>query len=751
MMSGPPPSATGNDLVPPPLIVSDITEMNPVVVSEIIIPETVEELCQAIIGSDGHISVGGARCSMGGQIAIEGGLHIDMRRMNAIVDLDAAAMTITVQAGITWREIQEYIDPHDLSLEIMQTYANFTVGGSLGVNAHGRYMGRGPVVLAVRRIRLVLADGSLVTASRDENSELFAAAIGGYGSVGVIVEATLSLARNERVRRSSRRLKVADYLSWFRDNIRVNETAVFHNADIYPPHFRTVSAVTWSLTEEPATTATRLHPVNGRYPVQNYLMWAISETPFGKWRRQFLYEPLHLALNKVHWRNYEASYDIAELQPVAARNGTFVLQEYFVPVAAFDRFSGEMFRILRAHRVNVINISVRHAIKDSDTCLNWAREEMFALVLYYKQKTDACHRHKVGVWTRQLTEAVLECGGTYYLPYQPHATPDQFHRAYPGARSLFNLKTRIDPDGRFTNQMIKKYYNPQEPVDILAGDSEFLGIHASREWSDRLYEFLRVVFNLYPEDRFAGLISDACDELDSDEAIYRHVQSGLGSIKPFGHLFRHAIPTVRTQKRELTSQTLRLLGDRRSFDGYLEIGSTGFYISELSKHLDVTGPLRTTDFRPPAYGPADIVTRGRIGKIGTFFDLDRYNPIKPDEIADASLDLVTCYIGLHHCPPGKQEAYIRSIARILRPGGLFIFRDHDVRTPEMARFVSLIHTVFNAGTGESWETDTEELKHFDTADGWAGKIGNCGFRDLGGRLEQEGDPSKNILMAFERL
>ena len=61
-----------------------------------------------------------------------------------------------VQAGARWCDIQRFIDPHGLSVKIMQTYANFTVGGALSVNCHGRYVGLGPLVLSVRAIRVVL-------------------------------------------------------------------------------------------------------------------------------------------------------------------------------------------------------------------------------------------------------------------------------------------------------------------------------------------------------------------------------------------------------------------------------------------------------------------------------------------------------------------------------------------------------------------------------------------------------------------
>ena len=53
-----------------------------------------------------------------------------------------------------------------------------------------------------------------------------------------------------------------------------------------------------------------------------------------------------------------------------------------------------------------------------------------------------------------------------------------------------------------------------------------------------------------------------------------------------------------------------------------------------------------------------------------------------------------------------------SIARMLRPGGIFILRDHDVTTPQMHAFVSLAHAVFNAGLGVSWEINAKELRHF---------------------------------------
>jgi SAM-dependent methyltransferase len=111
---------------------------------------------------------------------------------------------------------------------------------------------------------------------------------------------------------------------------------------------------------------------------------------------------------------------------------------------------------------------------------------------------------------------------------------------------------------------------------------------------------------------------------------------------------------------------------------------------------------------------------------------------------------VTCYIGLHHCPREKLAEYIQSIHRALRPGGFFVLRDHDAGTEEMKTFCSLVHTVFNAGLGVSWEEDRKELRLFEGFDFWAEQIVQAGFEDSGKRLLQEHDPSLNTLGCFVR-
>ncbi|CAH0243533.1 MULTISPECIES: FAD-dependent oxidoreductase [unclassified Pedobacter] len=442
-------------------VVNDVTQLNPIKVAKIITPQTSAEITKAVKTHNGPISIGGARFSQGGQTATENAFQIDMRKFNRILSFSKERKEVTVQAGIRWCELIQFIDRYDLSVKIMQTYANFTVGGSLSVNVHGRYVGQGPIILSVKSFKIVLADGSFITASPTVNSEVFYTAIGGYGGIGVITEVTLSLTDNYKIARKDTLMDIAAYKKFFFSNVRNKPQFVFHNADIYPNRYKKVRAVTYARTENKLTITERLKPNDVNYGLKKFAMKVVAGSDFGKWLRQHIVDPIHYTGKVVEWRNYEATYDVQELEPNSRKKATYVLQEYFIPVDHFDSFYPKMIKVLKNNDVNVINISIRHANKDAGSYLAWAKEEVFAFVIYYKQEVSDVEKAKVTQWTRALIDASLSEKGAYYLPYQIQATQSQFSKAYPNAETFFKLKRKYDPNCKFRNKLFDAYYNPK--------------------------------------------------------------------------------------------------------------------------------------------------------------------------------------------------------------------------------------------------------------------------------------------------
>jgi FAD/FMN-containing dehydrogenase len=394
---------------------------------------------------------------MGGQTALRDSLHLDMRSMRSLLSLDPVTRRARVQAGMRWRDLQEHLDPLGLAVRTMQSYANFTIGGSVSVNAHGRYVGHGPIAHSIQALQIVLADGRMIEADRSSNRDLFFAAIGGYGALGVITEVELALDDNSRLERQVAYLPTPEYPGWFRERVLHDPDAVLHNVDLYPGRFDAGPAITWRRSQQPLTIDVRLRPDGAKYLALRSSIWAVTELPGGGAMRKHIIAPAVLDHSEVVWRNYEASLDIESLEPFSRFMSTYALAEYFVPVRHCLAFLGDLRRILRKHDVEALNVSIRHSPADADSVMAWAREEVFCFVIYYKQRVLTESQRRVGIWTRQLIDSAIAHGGSYYLPYQLHATPEQFAAAYPRHAEFRAIKDRYDPAGRFSNEMWQKY------------------------------------------------------------------------------------------------------------------------------------------------------------------------------------------------------------------------------------------------------------------------------------------------------
>lgn len=439
-----------------PLISNDITHLTPITINTIAHPTSTTEVIALVKKHTVPISIAGGKYSMGGQTATDNALQIDIKKLNHILAFDPKKKEIIVETGANWRQIQELIDPYNLSVQIMQSYADFTVGGSLSVNVHGRYVGEGPIILSVKQIKMVLADGSLITSSPTENPAIFYGAIGGYGAMGVITEATFNLTNNTLLKRTSLQMPITQYHDYFQKYVNNNTHAVFHNTLIYPPDYKTVRAVTYVTTNESPTISDRLQPKDQDYSKLHKQIALLSSSNLAK-RFRKLYDRWLYSKKQIVWRNYEASYNVAELAPIATKEGSFVLQEYFIPTNQFDNFYPQLITILRKHNVNVLNISIRHAKKDSGSLLAWAKTDVFAFVIYYKQGVTSKDQQAVNKWTTELIDTVIEHQGSYYLPYQIIASQAQFEKAYPQAKQFFELKKQLDPSNKFRNKLLERY------------------------------------------------------------------------------------------------------------------------------------------------------------------------------------------------------------------------------------------------------------------------------------------------------
>jgi hypothetical protein len=281
-------------------------------------------------------------------------------------------------------------------------------------------------------------------------------------------------------------------------------------------------------------------------------------------------------------------------------------------------------------------------------------------------------------------------------------------------------------------------------------NSNFRFIYSNSAYKDNFYQFLVNVFHLYPEFEFHQLIDVITKRSISDEEIYIEVQNKLNEISSIIAPLTYSIPALNKQKTMIAEQTEALLQNKKNFSGYLEIGSTGRYLDTLEERFNIDDERYFVSDKQATYSPTDMIDRGQIIKAGSDILLNNYQP-ELNLLPRSSIDLVTVYIGFHHCPINLREEFITKIRDVMRTGASLIIRDHNVINKKMNHIVALAHDVFNLGTSETWQYNNAELRNFYSLTELDLLLNKMGFKSDGRKLFQKGDPTLNALMLYQKV
>ncbi|MEO3480357.1 FAD-binding oxidoreductase [Phaeobacter sp. CAU 1743] len=402
------------------------------------------------------LNVGAARHSMGGQAIPRNGTAITFD--NGSVEIDSANQTYLAQAGARWSQVIAALDPVGWSPKVMQSNNDFGVAATFSVNAHGWPVPFGPMGSTVRSLRMVLPSGDLVTCSATENADLFSLAMGGYGLAGVIVDLEVEMVKNTRLLPSFEVLDASTFADAFRIATKdPSVTMAYGRLNVErDTFFQKALLVTYRETADqsdlPAAkgsgwmshAASRLYRAQlGNETFKSFRWW--NETRLGP----------ALAAGEVT-RNTLINEPVVTLDD---RNPdrTDILHEYFIGFGAFDDFLVACREVIPASYQEFLNVTLRYVAQDDQSALSYAPEPRIAAVMSFSQELTQRAEADMARMTRALIDRVVALGGTYYLPYRPHATVDQFAAAYPKAREFAQAKRALDPQRVLRNNLWDSY------------------------------------------------------------------------------------------------------------------------------------------------------------------------------------------------------------------------------------------------------------------------------------------------------
>ncbi len=427
----------------------------------------------------GKITIAGARHSMGGHTLLDGSLCIDMRS-DAFRHIDPVTVreggpVVRVGAGATWHELLSALDREGFSVAVMQSNDDFTIGGSISANCHGWQPNSPPIASTVEAFKILLADGSVRECRRQkvEDRELFSAVCGGYGLFGVILEADLRVVPNALYRAEEFSAKSETLTERFDKLIGPTTEAsglAYGRLSVAPgPWFLRDARIIGFVTANSKATEGEIANTLDRNRHLAPRPWEISlaraafrasvGSEFGKLGRWTI-ERVHGQTRRVVSRNgilRTPSEWFANRDP----KFTEILHEYFVPPAKLADFLDRIRPVLRSTKgLELLNITIRPVQQDNETMLAYARQDEIGLVMLFRYPATPESDSEMRTITRQLIDAALASDGSYYLPYRPHATLDQFQRAYPRCKEFYELKQRHDPTELFESSFYRDYIKP---------------------------------------------------------------------------------------------------------------------------------------------------------------------------------------------------------------------------------------------------------------------------------------------------
>jgi xylitol oxidase len=156
----------------------------------VISPITVDEVQQLVFDAS-KIRALGTRHSFN-SIADTSGALLSTTLLDKIVGLDRDRSTVTVEAGISYGKLAEFLHREGFALANMASLPHISVGGAIATATHGSGVKNGNLSTEVTGLEMVVADGSLISLSRGRSPE-FEGAVVSLGALGIVVRVQLQL------------------------------------------------------------------------------------------------------------------------------------------------------------------------------------------------------------------------------------------------------------------------------------------------------------------------------------------------------------------------------------------------------------------------------------------------------------------------------------------------------------------------------------------------------------------------------
>lgn len=393
-------------------------------------PAALGEL-RAIVACSRRVKALGSAHSFSDVADTDGDL-VELAGLPAEIDLDSAAGTVRVAAGVRYAELARVLDARGFALANLASLPHISVGGSVATGTHGSGDANRSLAAAVRALDLVTADGDTASFSRERDGDRFDGMVVSLGALGIVTHLTLDLVPAFRIRQRVRTgLELADALGRF-DTVTGAAYSVSLFTDWRAARFTQVWLKQLDGTPEADLPGTEpvpgpLHPVPGMDPVH---CTGQDGTP-GPWHERLPH--FRPGFVPSSGEELQTEYLVPRVHAAAALGTLAGLREAIAPALQICE--------VRTVAADPLWLSPAHGRDTVGLHFTWIKDPAAVLPLLGRIEAALAPYEARPHWGKLFT-----------------TDPERIRAAYPRADDFRALAAALDPAGKFQNAFLRRVF-----------------------------------------------------------------------------------------------------------------------------------------------------------------------------------------------------------------------------------------------------------------------------------------------------
>jgi decaprenylphospho-beta-D-ribofuranose 2-oxidase len=409
------------------------------------------------IARSGTIARGLGR-SYGDPALNEGRTVLDCSAMDRYLGFDATTGVLTCEAGVSLEQIIADFAPRGFFPRVTPGTKYVTIGGCIANDVHGKaHHVDGCFSRCVDQFTILLADGSIQTASRDHNAELFWANFGGMGLLGIILTATVRLRPIETTWFKQQAVAV-DSLDAMLDALHTYDDTHPYSVAWVDPQASGKALGRGVLTvgehamleDLPAKLQPKAllvaPPATLELPIDlpSFSLNRLTVRPLN----MLLGYALRHGAGLAHYEKFFYPLDFIGQWNRGYGSRGFTQYQFVIPLQDGRRRIRELLEhITLSTQIPFLNVLKKFGPEEQHSVLSFPFEG-------YTFAIDFPIRPGLGPFVRELDRMVLDAGGRVYLGKDAFLDRETFEAMYANKLETWHrIKTRYDPDNVFNSNL----------------------------------------------------------------------------------------------------------------------------------------------------------------------------------------------------------------------------------------------------------------------------------------------------------